>query len=125
MTKVLKLLVAVLNTMHDLILYATEALGLRLTDKQLHFWLLGSVGMLVFVVFDVIFKKLAKWSISAITFVYTFTVLVVLVLAIEIEQKVTQTGNMEFEDIIAGLGGFLAIFLVYLLIKTLIIEFRK
>ena len=119
MTRILKLLIAMINRAHDLIVDSAHAMGLGLTDKQLHFWLLGIAGVVVFVVFDVIFKKLAKWSISAITYIYTFTILVVGVLAIEIEQKVTNSGSMEFDDVVAGLSGFLVLSVLYILFRVL------
>ncbi len=50
----------------------------------------------------------------AISFIYTFTVLVVFVFAIEIEQKLTGRGNMEFQDIVEGLWGFIVAFAIYL-----------
>ncbi|MEK1830761.1 hypothetical protein AAAC51_22150 [Priestia megaterium] len=62
-----------------------------------------------------IFKLLSKWkfSITAISFIYTLTVMLVLVFAIEIQQGITTRGNMEFDDAIAGLWGFL-VFLVFI-----------
>lgn len=124
MTRLLRLLTAFINDLHDLIVDSVHLMGFGLTDKQLHFWLFGMFGMFVFIVCDIVFKKLAKWSISAISFIYTFTVLVVAVLAIEIEQKVTQSGKMEFADITAGLSGFLVFSALYFLIRLLIREMR-
>ena len=37
--------------------------------------------------------------------------------AIEIGQKITNTGNMEFADIMFGLVGFIAMFLVFLAVR--------
>lgn len=125
MTRFLKFLIAIINKMHDLIVNGAHTLGLGLTDKQLHFWLLGAIGISIFIILDAVFKQLAKWSVSVITFIYTFTILVVLVLSVEIEQKLTQAGSMEFEDIVAGLSGFIAFSLLYALIKMLLREFKK
>ena len=125
MTKFLRLLIAIINRIHDLIVDSAHGLGLRLTDKQLHFWLLGAIGIIIFIVCDALFKRLAKWSVSAITFIYTFTIMVVLVLAIEIGQKVTQAGNMEFEDVVAGLSGFIVFSLLYILIRILLKELKR
>ncbi|HWQ42379.1 MAG TPA: hypothetical protein VN456_10155, partial [Desulfosporosinus sp.] len=55
-----------------------------------------------------------RYSLTAISFIYTFTILVVLVFAIEIEQKITGRGHMEFQDIVEGLWGFLVAFAIYL-----------
>ena len=95
-------------------------MGLGLTDKELHFWLIGLIGMAIFVVTDVIFRYVGRWHISVISFIYTFTVLLVIVFGLEIEQKVTGRGSMEFGDVVAGLWGFLAVFSAYLVIKALL-----
>ncbi|WP_339060552.1 hypothetical protein [Tepidibacillus marianensis] len=105
------------NNVHDILILLFDNLGFHLTDKDLHFWVIGIIGILFFFVTDVIFKALAKWSISVLSFVYTFTVFIVLVFSLEIEQKITNRGHMEFNDIIAGLWGFFAIFGVYLGIR--------
>lgn len=125
MTRILNLIVSIINKLHDYIVNKAHMMGVGMTDKQLHFWLLGIIGLFFFLVCDVVFRQLAKWSISAITFIYTFTILVVLVLAIEIEQKVTRAGNMEFQDIVAGLSGFIALFLVFALVRIIVREIRK
>lgn len=40
-----------------------------------------------------------------------FTLIIVITFAIEIGQKVTNTGNMEFADIVFGVVGFIVMFL--------------
>ena len=89
-------------------------MGLNLNDKQLHFVVIGIIGILIFVFVHKLFKYLVQYSLTAISFIYTFTVLVVLVFAIEIGQKVTGRGNMEFQDIVEGLWGFLVAFAIYM-----------
>jgi hypothetical protein len=49
-----------------------------------------------------------------------FTLMVVITFAIEIGQKITNTGTMEFADIVFGLGGFLAMFAVFEAVRLLI-----
>ncbi len=120
MAEVLKALASVVNFIHDLLLGVSGALELNLSDKDLHFWLIGIIGVMIFLVVDSVFKRLARWNISVISFVYTFTLLVVLVFGLEIEQGITGQGNMEFRDIVAGLWGFLVIFSVYMIIKAII-----
>lgn len=82
------------------------------------------IGISIFAVTQFIFKKLARYSITAISFIYTSTVMLVVVFAIEIQQKLTNRGNMEFADIVYGLYGFIYVFLIYLVIK-LIVKFVK
>lgn len=108
------------NYLHDVIISATGRLGFHLSDKDLHFWLVGGLGMVIFILSDKVFRWVAKLNISVISFIYTFTVLVVLVFALEIEQGITGRGNMEFKDIVAGLWGFMAFFSVYLFIRVIV-----
>lgn len=75
--------------------------------------------MIIYFITNKLFKVLAKLNIAFISFIYTFTVLVVFVFAIEIEQKITNRGQMEFSDIVAGLWGFVIFFAAYLLLVGL------
>lgn len=120
MAELLKFIAFVINEIHDFISFFAEALKLNLTDKDLHFWVIGVVGVFIFLITDIIFKKLSKLSVSVISFVYTFTVLVVVVFGLEIQQKITGRGKMEFQDVVYGLWGFIAIFSVYLCIRIIV-----
>lgn len=125
MTRILKFLVAMINKAHDLIVDSAHAMGLGLNDKQLHFWLMGFLGVGIFAVCDYLFRRLAKWSISAISFIYALTIMIVGVMAVEIEQKVTGAGSMEFDDVTAGLSGFLMLSALIFLIRVLLKEFKR
>ena len=120
MGQAVKLLAGLVNNIHDGLILILGTLGLNLTDKDMHFWVIGIIGIVIFFITDIIFKVLSKWNISAVSFVYTFTVLLVLVFAVEIEQKITGRGNMEFKDAAVGLKGFLFLFSIYLLIILLV-----
>lgn len=120
MTNVLKALTAIVNNIHDLLNLLSTSLGYGFTDKQLHFIVIGVIGILAFFLVDLAFKAIARYSVSIISFIYTFTVLVVIVFAIEIGQKITKRGNMEFADIVAGLWGFIVIFSAYVLIRLIV-----
>jgi hypothetical protein len=117
MQELILIIAGIINSIHDIILDLTRGAGLNLTDKDLHLWVFGMIGIVTFGVVHFVFKFLSKYSIVAISFVYTFTVMVVLVFAIEIQQKITGRGNMEFDDAVIGLWGFLLIFAVYLIFK--------
>jgi hypothetical protein len=120
MKDAIQLIADIVNIFHDIIMDLTEALGLNLSDKDLHFWVIGVIGIFTFGITHIIFKAISKWSLTAISFLYTLTVLIVFVFAIEIQQKITGRGNMEFADAIVGLYGFLMFFLVFLVLKLLI-----
>lgn len=115
MKEIILFLTEVVNNIHDVLINVAEAFGLQLTDKDLHFWIIGIIGIFTFFPVYLFFKMLSKWrwSITAISFVYTFTVMTVLVFAIEIQQAITDRGHMEFSDAVIGLWGFLVFFGVY------------
>ena len=59
------------------------------------------------------FKKLAKISLNLVSFIYTFTVMFAIALAIEFGQRYTKQGIMDFDDVLYGIYGFIAFFLIY------------
>ncbi|WP_224768193.1 hypothetical protein [Metabacillus idriensis] len=105
------------NNIHDLInAFVYQSLGLNLTDKDLHFWIMGFIGMAVFIFIYIFSKWLSKlpFGITALSFLYTLTFMFVLVFGIEIQQALTNRGNMEFIDAVIGLWGFILLFLIYI-----------
>ncbi len=120
MLEVLKLMISAVNRLHDVLLLIVEKLGLGFNDKQLHFWVLGLIGIALFVAVDVTFRRISKWSISTISFIYTLTVLVVIALSMEIQQKITGRGALDFNDIIAGIWGFIVLLGLYILVRLAI-----
>ncbi|WP_273832103.1 hypothetical protein [Guptibacillus sedimenti] len=125
MGEFIKLIVAIVNELHDIVIGIMNGMGFSVTDKDLHFWVIGLMGMGGFVVVQFLFRLLSKWSITAISFIYTITVLLVIVFAIEIQQKITGRGNMEFADAVVGLQGFVVLFLVYLAIRLLFMGVKR
>ena len=120
MLDVLKAAVSVINRLHDILLLVVGKLGLRFNDKQLHFWVLGLIGIVLFVAVDVAFRRISKWSVSALSFIYTLTVLVVIALSMEIQQQITRRGALDFNDIIAGIWGFIVLLGLYVLVRIAI-----
>ncbi|MBF0705606.1 hypothetical protein IQ283_03225 [Alkalihalobacillus hwajinpoensis] len=125
MGEFIKLIVAIVNELHDIVITLMYSLGFSVTDKELHFWVIGLLGMAGFIVVQFLFRILANWSITAISFIYTVTVLLVVVFAIEIQQKITGRGNMEFADAVVGLQGFIVLFIIYVVIRLILIGIKK
>ena len=76
--------------------------------------------VLIFVIYP-IFKWLAyNDSIMTITWIYVFTLIIVLTFAIEIGQKVSNTGAMEFADIMFGVAGFLVMYFIFAVCRAII-----
>ncbi len=120
-----KIIAEIVNIFHDIIMDVATILGWQATDKDLHLWIIGIIGIISFFIVQFIFKRLAAWSIKSISFIYTFTLILVLVFAIEIQQGITGRGNMEFADAVAGINGFLLFFGIYLVITLFFKAIKK
>ena len=105
---------------HESLMHLNDNFELYFGDKDMHFIVMAVLGMILFFMVHFVFKRLAKWSITAISFIYVFTVMTVLGLAIEIGQKITGTGEMDFRDVVAGLYGVLAFFAVYTVYRLIV-----
>lgn len=125
MADIIRFIAAIMNEIHDIIMNAANHLGLQATDKDLHLWIIGIIGILSFFIVHFIFKRLAKWSITIISFIYTFTLILVLVFAIEIQQGITGRGNMEFQDAVVGIYGFLLFFAIYVIYRIMSFAIRR
>lgn len=104
-------------------------MGIEMNDKQLHFIIIGLLCMMIFALVQVTFKKLARLSITILSFIYTLTVGIVIAFAIEIGQWKSGTGQMDFADIVYGIYGFVLFFVAFQLtvfiIKFMIKKYRR
>ena len=119
-----KLIYYIINTIykcHTYILSLNDAYEYNFTDKELHFIVIGIIGMaMVFAIYPV-FRWLAKHNhIMTLTWIYVFTLVIVLTFAIEFGQKAGGRGSMEFADIMYGVVGFLAMYLVFVTVRRII-----
>jgi len=119
MSKFLYALVGMIAKIHNYIMRLNDAFEYNFTDKELHFLVIGILGMcFIFVVYPV-FKILAKSGhVMVIAWIYVFTLILVISFAIEIGQKVTGTGNMDFSDIMSGLFGFFVLFFLFSVVRA-------
>lgn len=125
MSKYLHMLVAWVARLHDHIMTFNDRFEYSFTDKELHFIVIGALGLGLILLIYPLFKWLAsKGRVLAITWIYVLTVLVELTFAIEIGQHVTGTGTMEFGDVVAGLGGFFAVTAAIIVLRLLLLAAR-
>lgn len=111
--------VGIIAKIHNAIMQLNNAYEMNFTDKELHFLVIGLLGMAMIFVIHPLFKYLAKHNHEmVIAWIYVFTLIIVITFAIEIGQKLSGTGNMEFADIMFGLVGFMLMFVVFLLIRA-------
>lgn len=124
--KLLDFIVQFVYKIHQAILSINDKGAITLTDKQLHFIVIGIVGLILLMIVYPIFKWLAKKNmVMSIAWIYVFTILVAITLLIEIGQDVTGTGDLEFKDIVAGLLGFIVISIGYIIFKKIVSLIRK
>ncbi len=111
----------VIAEVHSYILTLNDAYEANFTDKELHFLVIGVVGMALIFLVHPLFMLLAKKNhVMVISWIYVFTLILLFTFAIEIGQKLTGTGVMEFADIVFGIWGFLLMFMVFALIRGII-----
>lgn len=115
-----------ISKFHSLFLRLNDKFEYHLSDKELHFLIIGFLGMgFIFVIYPV-FKWLAKHNhIMTITWIYVFTLIIVITFAIEIGQKVSSTGTMDFADIAFGVVGFLFMYVIFALLRIIWHFIRK
>lgn len=126
MESILYGIVGFVAKIHTLIMAINNGREQSFTDKELHFIVLGVVGIAMVFILYPLFKLLAKTGHTmVIVFFYVTTVLIVIAFAIEIGQRITGTGVMEFDDIVYGIAGFLAMFIVFCVIRGIYHLIRK
>lgn len=118
--------VELIARIHGYLLRLNDSFEYNFTDKELHFLVIGILGMaFIFIVYP-IFKWLAQHDhVMVIAWIYVFTLIIVITFAIEIGQKVTNTGNMEFADIVMGVIGFIVMFFIFALIREVYKGIRR
>ena len=116
MYRIIYYFITLITKLHRKFLSINDNHGLDLTDKQLHFLIIGIFGFCMLLVIQPIFRWLSKHHAELlITFLYVFTIVVVVSFAIEIGQAWSGTGDMDFYDIASGLLGFFVFFGIYLI----------
>ena len=120
MRELLYACVGLITKIHDKVMQINNAYETNFSDKDLHFLVIGLLGLaMIFVVYP-LFKYLAKKNhVMVIAWIYVFTVIVVITFAIEIGQKITHTGAMEFADIMFGIVGCLAMFAAFVVLRMI------
>ena len=121
LTKILYFLIELITSIHNTILTWNDNNLIGLSDKDLHFVVIGILGILMIAIIYPLFKCHAKsLHIPKLTCIYVFTLIIVITFAIEIGQGITHTGTMDFVDIVAGIAGFLLMYIVLAIITSVI-----
>ncbi|HIW59679.1 MAG TPA: hypothetical protein H9880_07315 [Candidatus Anaerobutyricum avicola] len=121
MESILEALVVLIAKSHSYILSLNDAYEKNFTDKQLHFLVIGLIGLAMVLVIYPLFKALSQNHVLIIVFIYVFTLILVLTFAIEIGQWYSGSGTMDLDDVIFGIVGFLLMFVIFAVIREIIL----
>ena len=95
---------------HDRILHLNDRFEMNLSDKELHFLIFGALGFGLLALVYPLFSWLHRRNkVLTMAWIYAFTLIVILCFAIEFGQHFSGTGQMDLADVLAGVGGFLAV----------------
>jgi len=126
MERALYAIVEMIARVHSYLLKLNDSYEYDFSDKELHFLIIGALGMIMIFVVHPVFKWLVRTNhIMVITWTYVFTLIIVITFAIEIGQRVTHTGVMEFADIMFGVVGFISMFLIFSVIRAIYHVIRR
>lgn len=121
MTSLLYKLIEIITFIHEKILSWNDNYEYNFTDKQLHFIVVGVLGMGLLFLIHPLFKFLAAKKMTlVISWIYVVTLLLALTFSIEIGQRITKTGYMDFRDIMYGMGGFFLLFGMFYAVRLVI-----
>ncbi len=121
MEKMLYGIVEIVTKIHNGIMTWNDSFETVMTDKELHFWVIGILGMLMLFVIFPLFKLLSRKHVLVIAWIYVFTLMIVIAFAIEIGQGITHTGTMDFADIVFGLVGFMVLFIIFAVVRAIVL----
>ncbi len=120
MSRFLYAIVEIIAKIHNYLLKLNDSFEYNFSDKELHFLIIGALGMAMIFVVHPVFKWLVRTNhIMVISWIYVFTLIIVITFAIEIGQKVANTGVMDFADIVFGVVGFIFMFFVFSVIRAI------
>lgn len=116
MTQLISLFIDIITRLHTKIMGINDN-TMILSDKALHFIVIGLFGFCMLLIIQPLFKWFATHDgVLFVTFIYVFTVVLTISFGIEIGQAYSGTGDMDFYDIASGLGGFFVFFGIYLVL---------
>jgi hypothetical protein len=123
----LKEIVVWIADIHDRLFDYSKTFPSPLTDKDLHFLVIGAFGLAVFIFSFFLFRLLSRLNrYGMMAWLFSLAVVLFVAFAIEVGQHLTNTGNLELGDIAYGVMGFLyasagatALYLIFCLLRRL------
>lgn len=124
--KLLNKIITIITYFHTKILSLNDSYELYLSDKQLHFYVVAVLGLLLLLCLYPLFLYLVKRKKTLyITWFYVFTFLLAFTSLIEVGQKLTGTGEMDYMDTLAGILGFIGVSIIVFVIRWTYLLIRR
>ena len=124
--KIIKKVITIVTYFHTEILSLNDSYELYLSDKQLHFYVVAVLGLLLLLCLYPLFLYLVKRKKTLyITWFYVFTFLLAFTSLIEVGQKLTGTGEMDYMDTLAGILGFIGVSIIVFVIRWIYLLIRR
>ena len=123
---ILNKIITIITYFHTKILSLNDNYELYLSDKQLHFYVVALLGLLLLLCLYPLFLYLVKRKKTLyITWFYVFTFLLAFTSLIEVGQKLTGTGEMDYMDTLAGILGFIGVSIIVFVIRWIYLLIRR
>lgn len=124
--ELLNYIVKIFAIIHKYIMSLNDKYEMFLSDKMLHFIVIGIVGLaFLFIVYPLFKLLIENHKLMLVAWIYVFTILIAITLLIEIGQDFSGTGDMDFADIVSGLLGFIVMSGTIVLVRNLYLRFKS
>ncbi|MDO4940850.1 MAG: hypothetical protein Q4E33_04065 [Erysipelotrichaceae bacterium] len=111
---------------HRYIMSLNDKYEMFLSDKMLHFIVIGILGLAFLFVIYPLFKWLIdNHKLMLVSWIYVFTILIAITLLIEIGQDISGTGDMDFADIVSGLLGFIVMSGTIVIVRNIYLRLKN
>jgi len=118
-------IIMIIAKIHDFIMNINNSFEKPFTDSELHFFVMGTIGLFMVLIVHPLFKYLSRKNIMVITWLFVITFMLMLIFAIEVGQQLTNTGTLDIEDILYGIFGFIVFFAVFEIVRISYKYIRK
>jgi len=100
-------LVVWIAQVHDRLWAYNRSFSSPFTDKELHFIVIGAIGLILFAFSFLLFRLLTRLNrYGVMAWLFSLALIFFITFAIEVGQYLTHTGSMELADIVYGIVGF-------------------
>lgn len=124
--QLLNYVIKITAILHKYIMSINDKYEMFLSDKALHFIVIGVLGLaLLFVVYPLFKWIIEHHKLILVAWIYVFTILLAITLLIELGQDYAGTGDMDFADIVFGILGFVVMSAIIILGRNIYLKIKN